>query len=61
LVNEIFTANREQHIGAELINNAIIQLSDVTNQNSSLAEQMAASAIELTTQAERLKDIISIF
>ncbi|MEN8120734.1 MAG: HAMP domain-containing methyl-accepting chemotaxis protein [Bacteroidota bacterium] len=61
LVNEIVQASREQKNGAELINSSIIQLSEITNQNSASAEEMSASSEELTAQAEHLKEIISVF
>ena len=61
LVNAIVVANREQNSGAELINDSITQLADITNQNSASAEEMSSSAEELSAQAEQLQTIISVF
>ncbi len=61
LVGEIVSGSREQQIGIENINTAIQQLTEITNQNSAAAEEMASTAKELSTQAEKLKDMISAF
>jgi len=61
LVGEIVSASREQQSGAENINTAIQQLTEITNENSASAEEMSASAEELSAQAEQLKELISIF
>lgn len=61
LIGEITASNHEQQNGIELINTSILQLSDITNQNSASAEQIAASAEELTGQAESLKQLIEQF
>ncbi len=61
LVSSISIASREQLSGAELINNAVQQLTQVTNQNSVSAEEMSASSEELALQANKLKEIISAF
>jgi methyl-accepting chemotaxis protein len=61
LISKIFYASKEQLASISSINNAIIQFSETTNQNSATAEEMASSAEELTAQAEQLKDIIAVF
>ncbi len=61
LVSSITIASREQLSGAELINSAVQQLAQVTNQNSVSAEEMSASSEELAAQANELKEIISVF
>ena len=61
LVSSITVASREQLSGAELINSAVQQLTQVTNQNSVSAEEMSASSEELAAQANEMKEIISAF
>jgi methyl-accepting chemotaxis protein len=61
LVNSISVASREQLSGAELINSALQELTQVTNRNSVSAEEMSATSEELAAQAGELKDIVSLF
>lgn len=61
LVREINASSIEQNTGAEQINNAIQELTQVTQRNSAAAEQMATGSEELAEQAAMLKDIISFF
>lgn len=61
LVETIKEATKEQLTNIEAINNAMLQLSNSTNQNSAAAEQMSASSEQLLAQAEELKNIVSIF
>ncbi len=61
LVNNITVASKEQEKSIESINNAILQLSNTTNENSASAEELSASAEELLTQAQRLKELSSSF
>ncbi len=61
LVEEISAACREQDIGAEQINQAILQLDKVTQQNSGASEEMAATSEELAGQAEQLQATIGYF
>ena len=61
LVNSISVASREQLSGAELINSALQELTQVTNRNSVSAEEMSATSEELAAQAGELKDIVSAF
>ena len=61
LVYEIVNANKEQHGGVKAINTSIQQLSEITNRNSSSAEEMLTSANKLSAQAEQLKKLISVF
>ncbi|MBN2166360.1 MAG: HAMP domain-containing protein [Marinilabiliaceae bacterium] len=61
LVMEISAASSEQKAGAEQINLAIQQLSNVTQSNTANAEEMASSSEELASQAEQLKEIIGYF
>lgn len=61
LVNKIVTSSKEQQKGAELINQSIQQLTKITNENSSSAEEISISSEELSAQAEQMINIIKIF
>jgi methyl-accepting chemotaxis protein len=58
LVGAIATAAREQSQGIEQINTAIIQMDQVTQNNSASAEESASAAEELDAQAASLKDMV---
>lgn len=61
LVQEIAAASVEQNSGADQVNGAIQQLSNVTQGNASSAEQLSSNAEELNSQAEELKSAVSFF
>jgi methyl-accepting chemotaxis protein len=61
LVQEISMASREQSTGAEHINDAIQQLDQVTQQNASTSDELAAMAEILSTQAQQLQQTIAFF
>jgi methyl-accepting chemotaxis protein len=61
LVQEIAAASIEQNSGAGQVNNAVVQLSAVTQKNASAAEEMSSSAEELASQAEQLQEIIAFY
>jgi methyl-accepting chemotaxis protein len=75
LVQEITAASAEQNVGADQINNAVLQLNKVIQANASAseelsstseeqaaqAEEMSAAAKELLFQAEALKRAMSFF
>ncbi|MET0259345.1 MAG: methyl-accepting chemotaxis protein [Methylobacterium sp.] len=61
LVSEISAACREQSVGIEQINQAITQLDQVTQTNAGAANEMAATAGELSGEAFRLNDSASFF
>ncbi|KTR08325.1 hypothetical protein NS365_01245 [Aureimonas ureilytica] len=54
LVTEISAACREQSVGADQINQAIVQLDQVTQANASAASEMAATAEQLSSEARSL-------
>src|SRR5256885_16581325 len=54
-------ATREQSQGIDQINDAIIQLDQVTQQNAALVEESAAAAGSLSQQAQALVSAVSIF
>jgi methyl-accepting chemotaxis protein len=61
LVQEITASSREQSVGADQINGAIVQLNNVVQQNASAAEEMASTAEELSTRADQLQAAMSFF
>ncbi len=61
LVKEIVTANKEQQSGIKKINNSILELTNITSENSATAEEMTESAELLSKQAKQLKELISVF
>lgn len=61
LVQEIAASSVQQASGVEQINDAILQLDKVSQQNASSAEQLAATAEEVSEQAGHLQQVISFF
>jgi len=61
LIQEISAASAEQSHGSEQVNSAILQMSQVVQQNVGVADDMAAMAEELDSQAQSLQDRISFF
>jgi len=61
LVKEIAASSHEQRMGSEQITKAVIQFTQVTQQNAAAAEEMSSSSEELASQAELLKETISFF
>ncbi|MET0257004.1 MAG: methyl-accepting chemotaxis protein [Methylobacterium sp.] len=61
LVAEISAACREQTIGAEQINLAIQQLDQVTQTTAGAANEMSATAIQLSSEAGRLNEHAGFF
>ena len=61
LVQEITAASQEQSSGVAQINIAMGQLNQITQQNASASEELAATAEEMTAQAGQLMDLINYF
>ena len=61
LVQEITSASREQDVGAQQINKAILQMDSVTQQNASVSEELASMAEELSSQAQILQTSVQFF
>jgi methyl-accepting chemotaxis protein len=61
LVGEIASATLEQTQGIGQVNVAVSQMDQGTQQNSALAEQSAAAAESLRTQAQRLAETVARF
>jgi methyl-accepting chemotaxis protein len=61
IVGEIMVASREQNDGIEQVSQAIMQMDGVTQQNSALVEQAAASSEVLQKQAANLAQLVAFF
>nr|WP_315463808.1 methyl-accepting chemotaxis protein [uncultured Rhodoferax sp.] len=61
LMNQVSAAMAEENAGFSQISDAIMQLDQVTQQNSALVEESAAAADSLKQQAARLKEVVSMF
>ncbi len=61
IISEITAASREQSLGIEQINQAIMQMDSVTQQNAALVEESAAAAESLQGQAAQLADVVGKF
>ncbi|WP_298209632.1 methyl-accepting chemotaxis protein [Acidovorax sp.] len=61
IVGEISAASHEQSLGVAQVGEAVTQMDQVTQQNASLVEEMAAAAGSLQTQAEDLVHVVSVF
>ena len=61
IMAEIAAASNEQSAGIDQVNQAIIQMDEVTQQNAAMVEEAAAAAEAMHRQAEMLMDAVSIF
>nr|WP_308937252.1 methyl-accepting chemotaxis protein [Duganella sp. 1411] len=61
MIGEIMSASQEQSDGIEQVNQAIIEMDNVTQQNASLVEQASAAAESLRDQAGNLVHTVSAF
>ncbi len=61
IVGEIASACEEQNAGIGQINQAIIQMDQVTQQNSALVEEAAAASESMQDQAQKLAQVVSVF
>ncbi|MBC7404614.1 MAG: methyl-accepting chemotaxis protein [Cytophaga sp.] len=61
IMSEIMLASKEQSDGIEQVNQAIIQMDEVTQQNAALVEEAAAAAQALQDQAQKLVHVVSVF
>ncbi|WP_339937767.1 methyl-accepting chemotaxis protein [Undibacterium luofuense] len=61
LIAQLSTATREQSDGIGAVNDAVIQMDDVTQKNAALVEQSAAAAASLDAQMRYLVDALSVF
>jgi methyl-accepting chemotaxis protein len=61
IVSDIATASSEQATGIDEVNRALTQMDGVTQQNSALVEENAATAKTLEFQAKAMDDQVSFF
>jgi methyl-accepting chemotaxis protein len=61
IMAEIAAASQEQSSGIEQVNQAIVQMDQVTQQNAALVEEAAAAADSLREQAQSLTQAVSVF
>jgi methyl-accepting chemotaxis protein len=61
LVQEITAASQEQTVGVDQVNTAMSQLSQLTQQNASASEELAATAEEMSGQAANLQELMAFF
>ncbi len=61
IVSEIASASAEQAAGIEQVNKALTQMDEVTQQNSALVEENAATAKTLEQQSKAMDDEVSVF
>lgn len=61
IVSEISAASLEQSTGIEQINQAVMQMDEVTQQNAALVEQAAAASQAMQDQSGRLAQLVHVF
>ncbi len=61
IISEIAEASNYQATAITQINQAIGQVSQVVQNNSATSEQCAAASIELSNQATRMRELLSVF
>ncbi|MFC5476679.1 methyl-accepting chemotaxis protein [Massilia suwonensis] len=61
IMSEITAASAEQTSGIEQINEAVIQMDQVTQQNAALVEEAAAASASMQEQAANLARAVSVF
>jgi methyl-accepting chemotaxis protein len=58
---EITSASAEQSSGIEQVNQAVLQMDQVTQQNAALVEEAAAAASSMQEEAGRLSQAVGAF
>ena len=61
LIGEISAAVHEQHDGFALVNQAVSNLDQMTQQNAALVEESSAAATAMNEQAQRLAQVVAVF
>jgi len=61
IMAEITAASREQSIGIDQVNAAILQMDQTTQQNAALVEEAAAATASMQDQAQRLAQAVGVF
>lgn len=60
-MSDITSASKEQSAGIEEVNQAVMQMDEMTQQNAALVEQAAAAAEAMQNQAVKLVNLIGAF
>ena len=60
-VQEITSASQEQRSGAEQVNGAVQQMSNITQRNAATSGEMAIAAEKLNEQAQSLRQLVGFF
>ena len=58
---EIMAASQEQSVGIDQVNQAVLQMDQVTQQNAALVEEAAAASSSMQDQAVELTELVSTF
>ncbi|MBB3117820.1 methyl-accepting chemotaxis protein [Pseudoduganella violacea] len=61
IMRQISAASQEQSSGISQVNQAIVQIDDVTQRNAALVEEAAAAAQSMREQAEMLAEAVAVF
>ncbi len=61
IVEEIATSSAEQSRGIEQVNQAIVQIDEVTQQNASLVNEAAMASRALEEQGRELSEVVAFF
>lgn len=61
IIDEISTTSKEQSSGIDQVNNAIMQMDQITQANANLVEEVNASGKEMQGQAENLLSMVQYF
>lgn len=61
IINGIAEASNYQATAIEQIDQAVSQVSQVVSNNSATSEECAAASLELSSQAKRMRDLLSVY
>ena len=61
IVGEIATASQQQAMGIDAVNEAIVQMEELTQQNAALVEQAAAASESMGEEADNLNTLMMFF
>lgn len=61
LVGEIADASQKQNTALQMLNQGVLQVSNVVQTNSATAEESASASVELSAQADLLQEAVSRF
>jgi methyl-accepting chemotaxis protein len=61
LIQGITRSSEEQDTGINQINKGMVNLSEITQQNATSSEELAATAVNLSTHAQHLQEVVSFF